>query len=144
MSRLESDAGSEGNKKVQDALLGTLDSSRNAFQAALDDDLDVASALAVVFDLVRAVSKALDQKAVSKTLARQVADFFWNDFDAVFGVLKKQAALDVPQAVLALLEEREAARKAKDFKKSDALRAQIKALGFAVDDTGKGAKVKPV
>ena len=131
-----------GQKKTEESLLEQLDKNKTAFTEALDDDLDVATALASVFELQHAANKALDDDAVSKALTAKIAAFFWNDFNAVFGVLKKQAAVQVPAEVQSLLEQRESARKAKDFKKSDALREKIKALGYAVDDTGKGARVK--
>ncbi len=143
--RLEADAVSKvahDQKDAEDALLAQVDATKTAFSAAMDDDLDVASALASVFDLQRAVNKALDAKSVSKASAKKISDFFWSDFNAVFGVLKAVEKSDVPEAVLKLVDEREAARRKKDFKTSDALREKIKALGWAVDDTGKGARVK--
>jgi len=145
VARLDQDAVAsvdKAHKEAEKALLAQLDQTKTAFTAALDDDLDVANALAAVFDLQRAVNKAMDAKAVSKASASIIADFFWNDFNAVFGVLKKTEVNDVPANVQALVEEREASRKKKDFKTSDALRDKIKALGWAVDDTGKGARVK--
>jgi len=142
--RLDDDAVEKGKIDVEKTLTSQLEKTKTAFAAALDDDLDVATALAAVFELQHAGNKALDAKAVSKAMAAKITAFFWDDFNAVFGVLRKQAALHLPDAVLALVEQREAARKAKDFKKSDALRDQIKALGYAVDDTGKGARVKKV
>ena len=54
-------------------------------------------------------------------------------------------AEEIPQEVLALAEERTAARKAKDFAKADALRDQLKALGYVVEDVpGGGIKVKKI
>jgi cysteinyl-tRNA synthetase len=49
-----------------------------------------------------------------------------------------------PPELLALLDERQAARKAKDFKKSDAIRDELKAKGWVIEDTPKGARLKPV
>ncbi|MBI2446145.1 cysteine--tRNA ligase [Candidatus Micrarchaeota archaeon] len=145
LSHLKDDAvvaGKEKDGQIAAALARQLEKTKADFTAALDDDLDVANALASVFELQHAVNKALDEKAVSRVLATKIAAFFWNDFNSIFGVLKKQAAEKVPVEVQKLVEEREAARKSKDFKKSDALREQIKALGYAVDDTEKGARVK--
>ncbi len=142
--RLEEDAVEKGKIDVEKTLTSQLEKTKTAFTAALDDDLDVATALATVFELQHAGNKALDHNGVSKKLAEKIAVFYWTDFNAVFGVLKKPSDGDVPSDILALVEEREAARKAKDFKKSDALRDKIKALGFAVDDTGKGARIKRV
>ncbi|MBI5225925.1 cysteine--tRNA ligase [Candidatus Micrarchaeota archaeon] len=145
--RLDDDAVGKvatGHKFAEDALGLQLDKTKTEFAAAMSDDLDVATALASIFALQHAANKALDQKAVSKALAEKIAAFFWHDFNAVFGVLKKNSAAEVPETVLKLVEERERARKEKDFKKSDSLRDQIKALGFALDDTGNGVRVKKI
>lgn len=146
LARLEQDAVTveKSRKKDEDALASQLETTKAAFSEALDDDLDVATALSAVFTLQHAANKALDAKAVSKTLAAKIAAFFWDDFNAVFGVLKKQAAVNVPEEVARLVNEREEARIAKDFKKADALREKIKALGYALDDTEKGARIKRI
>ena len=49
---------------------------------------------------------------------------------------------EAPADILALLEQRQAARKAKDFKRSDAVRDELKAKGWTIEDTPKGAKLK--
>jgi cysteinyl-tRNA synthetase len=51
---------------------------------------------------------------------------------------------EVPAEVNALLEERQAARKAKDFKRSDAIRDELKAKGWVIEDTPKGARLKRI
>ncbi len=131
----------EADGKDDEQLEGQLEKTRDAFRDALDDDLDVATALAAVFELEKKASVALSQGAVSKKAALRIADFFWKEFNAVFAVLEKRKT-DVPTDVLALVQRREEARQKKDFKTSDALREKIRALGYAVDDTEKGAKVK--
>ena len=52
------------------------------------------------------------------------------------------AEVEVPAEITALLEARQAARKAKDFKRSDAIRDELKAKGWVIEDTPKGARVK--
>ena len=61
--------------------------------------------------------------------------------DAVFGFLKRDGS-GVPAAVTALVEARAAAKKAKDFARADAIRGELTALGYAVEDTPKGPRVK--
>jgi cysteinyl-tRNA synthetase len=60
---------------------------------------------------------------------------------AVLGV-GAPAEVEVPAEINALLEAREAARKAKDFKRADAIRAELKSKGWVIEDTPKGARVK--
>ena len=65
----------------------------------------------------------------------------WEKLDSVLGVgaLKE---VEVPAEIAALVEARQAARKAKDFKRADTLRDELKAKGWVVEDTPKGARAK--
>ena len=132
------------------ASLGT------AFDAAMNDDLNTAQALGQVFSMVRVVNRLLDDKtlrAADATRAvledfqarmRHVSDetgLFGQDPASFLADLRasraRRAGLDVP-AVEALLEERLAARKARDFTRSDELRARLNAMGVEVRDTPEG------
>ena len=63
--------------------------------------------------------------------------------DCPYGVGAPQE-FDVPAEINALLEARQAARKAKDFKTSDAIRDELKAKGWVIEDTPKGARAKRI
>ena len=65
----------------------------------------------------------------------------WNRIDSVFGLGRKQES-EAPPEIQQLLEERQAARKAKDFKRADALRGQLAARGWVIEDTAKGPRLK--
>ncbi len=65
----------------------------------------------------------------------------WEAVLRIFGLLPS-GEMEVPEPVQRLAEARQAARKARDFAKSDALRDELKALGWAVEDTAKGPKFK--
>ena len=65
----------------------------------------------------------------------------WNQVDSVLG-LGRRAEEGAPAEIVALLEERQAARKAKDFKRSDAVRDELKARGWVIEDTPKGPRLK--
>ena len=65
----------------------------------------------------------------------------WQRVDAVLGVGAAPEA-GIPTELNGLLEQRQAARKAKDFKRADAIRDELKAKGWMIDDTPKGAKLK--
>jgi cysteinyl-tRNA synthetase len=67
----------------------------------------------------------------------------WDKFDSVFGVGAPVEA-EVPAEINALLEARQAARKAKDFKRADAIRDELKTKGWLIEDTPKGARVKKI
>jgi cysteinyl-tRNA synthetase len=110
------------------------------FAAALDDDFNVSAAWAAVFEWVRynnklAASGELPPMRAAASLAA------WKKVATVLGMAPVEAA-GAPPALLALLEQRNTARKAKDFKLADALRDQLKQEGWIIEDTPKGARLK--
>ena len=108
----------------------------------LDDDLNVSGAWGVIFDWVRDTNKRLaENKVDSASAASSLAT--WDKFDSVLGV-GAAAEQEVPAQFTALLEARQAARKAKDFKRADAIRDELKAKGWIIEDTPKGPKLKKV
>jgi cysteinyl-tRNA synthetase len=115
------------------------------FAAALDDDLDAPRAVAGVFEFVRAANRELDREVsrgggAGSTLAA---------FERVVGlldVLPTPKAMDPSLAgwVVDRLAARDRARKSKDFKAADAIRAELKARGVEIDDTPQGTKWRVV
>ena len=96
------------------------------FEKAINDDLNMPQALAVLWELVR------DEKAQGKLQTIK-------KMDSVFGLsLLKKEKLDIPKEVKELVEKRKKARDSKDWKKSDELREEIKKKGFDVKDTREG------
>ncbi len=109
------------------------------FGVAMDDDLDTPAAMALLFDSVRRVNAALDSGdlATAGPLAGAV--------DAIceaVGLELQGDVDDVPPAVAALAAERDAARGAKDFSRADAIRDQLQADGWVVEDTANGTLVR--
>jgi cysteinyl-tRNA synthetase len=112
------------------------------FTKAMDDDLNVSAAWGAVSEWVTEINRRLAANQLNKPEAAAALEA-WNRVDEVFGL--GSAKLDeAPTEVLLLVEARQAARKAKDFKRSDEVRDQLKALGWAVEDTPKGPRVKRV
>ena len=109
------------------------------FEAALDEDLNVSAALAALFDSIREGNAVMDAALLTPADAAAVQALF-RRWDGALGVLEKPAEA-VPAAVQALLGRRQAARAAKEWKQSDALRDEIAALGWIVKDTPKGQTV---
>ena len=64
--------------------------------------------------------------------------------DTVLGIGAKAKTEEIPAEITVLLEARQTARKAKDFKQSDILRDELKARGWVIEDTPKGPKLKRV
>ncbi len=110
------------------------------FAGELDDDLNISAAWAAVFDWVRDLNRALAANELQPDAAAAALGA-WQRMDAVVGIGGKSEA-EVPVELLALLDERNAARKAKDFKRGDTIRDELKSKGWAIEDTAKGAKLK--
>jgi cysteinyl-tRNA synthetase len=111
------------------------------FSAALADDLNVSAAWAAVFTWVSEMNKTLAANAMSVGAAAAALKS-WERVDSVLGIGMKPEADTIPPEITALLDARQAARKAKDFKKSDAIRDELKAAGWVIEDTPKGPKLK--
>ena len=104
----------------------------------MDDDLNISPALAAVFDLVRELNRRIDARQLSTADAGRAVDFL-RDLDRVLGIAP--APEDALGADLqALLDQRAAARTARDWAGSDRLRAELAALGVLVEDTRDGQR----
>ena len=120
------------------ALAELLSGTRTAFEAALDDDLNISAALAAVFELVREANRRIDARSISSGDAAAILALL-RDLDSVLGLLPDGGDTIEPRAA-ALLEERIAARAARDWARSDALRDELLRLGIAVEDTRDGQR----
>lgn len=112
------------------------------FESALDDDLNISGALGALFDFVRDQNKRLANRSLAPQEAHLMLEA-WKKFDQVlgFGLPVKS---EVPAEVQALVEERQSARKAKNFKRSDEIRDQLTKAGWTIEDTPAGPRAKRV
>ena len=67
----------------------------------------------------------------------------WNALDSVLGI-GAQEEMEAPPEIKSLLEARQAARKAKDFKRADTIREELKSKGWVIEDTPKGPRLKKI
>ena len=112
-----------------------------AFGDALDDDLNISGALAAVFDFVRLTNKLLDEDDLSAEGAQRAIGLL-DRLDGVTGLLGDAPGLEAPPDVLERVKARQEARRSKDFARADALRDELAASGWIVEDTPDGARVK--
>jgi cysteinyl-tRNA synthetase len=110
------------------------------FSESLDDDLNVAGAWGAVFEWVAELNRQLAANALAPTAAAG-ALASWEKVDSVLGVGAPKE-FEVPADITALMEARQAARRAKDFKRADVIRDELKSKGWVVDDTPKGPRAK--
>lgn len=108
------------------------------FIAAMEDDLNTADALAAVFMLVRDINTAIANGA-GKAALEAFADIF-DSLTGVLGLVYNRKTDDLDSEVEALIEQRTAARKAKDFKTADQIRDRLKEMGIILEDTPQGVK----
>ncbi|HEX5823853.1 MAG TPA: cysteine--tRNA ligase [Candidatus Limnocylindrales bacterium] len=120
------------------ALAGVLADAERAFDEALDDDLNVSAALAVVFDLVRDLNRRIDSRSLSSADAAAALDRL-RALDEVLAVLP-EAAEDLDETTRRLLDERATARANRDWAASDRLRDELAGRGIAVEDTRDGQR----
>ena len=123
-------------------LLSTADGFAVKFEEAMDDDFNTADALAAVFELVKFANTKVNEESTG-AFAGYLLDIIIRLCD-VLGliVLKKEDVLD--EDIEALIEERQAARKAKDFAHADEIRAKLLDMGIELKDTREGVKWKRV
>jgi cysteinyl-tRNA synthetase len=110
------------------------------FSAALAGDLNISAAWGEVFKWVTETNKRIAENSLDASTAAAVLAA-WEKVDSVLGIGAKSET-EIPAEILALLEARQAARKAKDFKKSDTVRGELKSKGWTIEDTPKGPKLK--
>jgi len=118
------------------------------FEDALDDDLNTAEALAAVFEYVRAINSALDEQQFQEENRWDAARVL-EVFDSLFDVLKPgpstaAAANGIPSdsEIADYIEERQQAKKSRDFARADQIRALLDSKGILLEDTKEGVRWK--
>ena len=130
--------------KLQDLAKGTgvepAQDLLTKFTVALDDDLNVSSAWAVVFDWVRDMNRMMAEKTLSPlTAAENLAA--WNKIETTLGIGAVEEG-ETPQEILDLMAERLEARKQKNFGRADEIRDELSAAGWTIEDTPEGPRAK--
>ena len=132
--RLQEASAPEDNPALSDAL----EKGRKGFEEALADDLNTSASLASLFEMVREVNR-LELSAADGRRALELLE----KFDTVMGVLGEPSAEESLDAEIeALIQEREDARKNRDFRAADAIRDQLKARGILLEDLPTGTRWK--
>jgi len=115
------------------------------FQAAMDDDFNTPQALGVLFDLGRALGEVVD-RAARDAGARAAAVAGVGELrrlGGALGLFQEGGVAEPPEEVRRLVAERTEARRLRDWKRSDALRDEIRRLGWTVEDTAAGPRLTP-
>ncbi|HEY6344658.1 MAG TPA: cysteine--tRNA ligase [Bryobacteraceae bacterium] len=138
--RLETEKFPEG---VNATLADRAHAAAQAFDAALDEDLNTAEALAAAFEYVRDANTAMDSGEFQQGNAAGALSFLAR-FDCIFDVLNPSSrGGGLPDAEIeALIAQRAEAKRARDFRRADEIRAQLAGEGVVLEDTKEGVRWK--
>lgn len=123
--------------ETHSAQLAGLDKYREQFITAMDDDVNTADAIAAIFELVREINIHVKPETPAEYLEK--AHALLMELTAVLGILSKEKG-NLDAEIEALIEERQQARKNKDFARSDEIRDILKAKNVVLEDTPQGVK----
>ena len=116
----------------------TVDQLQETFNSKMDDDLNTADAITAIFELVRVANITATEEST-----KAYVDYVLAKLELLMGVLGLRTELqkdDLDSEIEKLIEERQAARKAKDFARADEIRDQLLAMGIVLKDTREGVK----
>ena len=118
-------------------LISELSVRREQFITAMDDDLNTADGISALFDLTKDINTKILDKPVSKAVCEFAANLF-DELSDVLGLLYNRKGNDLDSEIEALIEERQEARKNKEWATADRIRDELKAKGIILKDTPQG------
>ena len=132
------------NDSVDDSISNAARIAETAlvdFESAMDDDFNTAAALAAIHDMVREINiliadnklRAGDREAVLDAISK---------FDSVLGIFGKEESYILDAEIEALIEERQTARRSRNFARSDEIRGELAEKGIILEDTAQGVRWK--
>lgn len=114
---------------------------KQQFIDAMEDDFNTADAISAVFELIRDINPLISGETLGSKQHIAFAKEIFDELIGVLGLLYNDKEEEIPAEVIALVEQRAAARKEKNFKLADELRDRIGALGYAIEETRQGTKL---
>ena len=140
--RLAEAQNAAGETDQDAAFLAQLDDFKTRFSEAMDDDLNTADAIGVLFDFARAANTFVTEPRGRTAI--EAGYTLFSELTGVLGLLIREKTDAFPAEATDLLNERQAARKAKNFARADEIRDALKDMGFTVEDTANGPKLKKI
>ena len=138
LSDRKDNAAAENITEEELALLKEAEGFVTKFEAAMDDDFNTADALAAIFELVKFANTNVNENSSKEFAAGLYEELFKLSDVLGLKIDKKEEILD--KEIEDLIQERQAARKAKDFKRADEIRDELLKKGIILKDTREGVK----
>jgi cysteinyl-tRNA synthetase len=113
------------------------------FLDGLADDLNVSLAMTAVFDLIRKANVLIKDEKLRADDAKRLLSFVYQ-LDDVLAVLPPRREESLDAAILAKIDERERARKGRDFRRADEIRRELLQSGIVLEDTKDGVRWKSI
>ena len=128
------------NMGGEEEFIAMLAEKKQAFITAMDDDLNTADAVAVIFDLVREINTFISAPHAKSAL--EAAAELFDALTGVLGILYNRKKESLEEEVEQLIAARQAARKERNWAEADRIRDELKAMGIVLEDTPQGVKWK--
>ncbi|MDP3765928.1 MAG: cysteine--tRNA ligase [Nanoarchaeota archaeon] len=126
------------NKQIEKLIQKT----KKQFEEAMNDDLNVSIALSHIFEFVKEINILMMENKIGKNNSKKIINFM-NKIDKILGILEEKGEKLSPE-LKKLINEREKARKEKDFAKADRIRTELKQKGIILEDTKDGVRWKRI
>lgn len=134
ISKLSDDAENDEELKLEEEL----NSFRQRFIEAMDDDLNTADAVSIIFELAKFMNSNVNENSTKEFANKVLAEF--NELTSVLNVVNKKQEDMLDEEVEKLIEARTNAKKNKDFKLADQIRDELLEKGIVLEDTRQGVK----
>jgi len=146
LDKLQNLSGKQKLQKIHDrGNFVLIANSKNDFEKAMEDDFNTSKALAVIFSLISKGNSLFDKRKLTPTEARDILKFL-RKIDKVFNFIfwGKRVTPKIPSFIKKMVREREEARERKNWKLADEIRRKIQWMGYKIEDTKEGPKIKAI